>query len=161
VKISLQDNVSSRQDLKAVIGDVRKYAQWYSQTSVKMRYSSNEAYELPTISKAATGIINAWNAEDPISPKSLDELIAALEELEAKAPHMTITLAAPPPGSLKKQLLKWCRENISPNILVDFQFNSTMLGGMVVSLGSHVYDWSFKRQILAAREKFPEILRNV
>jgi hypothetical protein len=32
---------------------------------------------------------------------------------------------------------------------------------MVVVHGSRIYDWSFRRQILATREKFPEVLRNV
>lgn len=161
MKIKLQDNIASRQDLKEVVLDVRKYAQWYSQTSVKMKYGGNQNNELPPISAAATNIINEWNKEDPVNSKSLDELLIALEDFEAGAPHMTITLAAPASNSLKATLLKWCRENIAPNILVDFKFNSTMLGGMVVQYGSHVYDWSFRRQILASLDKFPEVLRNV
>lgn len=161
MKIKLQDNIASRQDLKEVILDVRKYAQWYSQTSVKMKYGSNQNNELPPISAAATNIINEWNKEDPVNSKSLDELLMALEDFEADAPHMTITLAAPASNSLKAVLLKWCRENVAPNILVDFKFNSTMLGGMVVQYGSHVYDWSFRRQVLASLDKFPEVLRNV
>jgi hypothetical protein len=161
VKINLQDNVASRQDLKAVVMDVRKYAQWYAQTTVKMKYSAAQSYELPVISPAATNIINEWNKEDPVSPKSLDELIMALDDFEASAPRMTITLAAPAPNSLKMTILKWCRENVAPNMLVDFKFNSTMLGGMVVQYGSHVYDWSFRQRILDARNKFPEVLRSV
>jgi hypothetical protein len=161
MKINLQDSVSSRQDLKAVILEVRGYAKWYSQTAVKMRFSENSSYEQPLFSQAATSLINDWNKENPINQKSLDELVATLEEVESSAPSMTITLAAPPPGSLKKSLTLWCRENIEPNILVDFGFNSTMLGGMIVRFGSHVYDWSFRRQILSSLERFPEILRNV
>lgn len=161
MKINLPDTVSSRQDLQEVILGVRKYAQWYSQTYVKMRYKPNDKYEVPAISAAATNIINDWNQEKKLSVKRLDELVEALQDLEATAPAMSLTLAAPAPGSLKKELLKWCRKNIAPNILVDFKFNSTILGGMVVSIGSHVYDWSFRREILAALEKFPEVLKNV
>jgi hypothetical protein len=161
MKINLPNSVSSRQDLQAVILEIRKYAQWYSQTSVKMRFAHDLANELPPFSDAATSIINDWNKAEPINPKSIEELIATLEDFQATASHMTITLAAPATGSLKKVLLEWCRKNISPNMLVDFKFNSTMLGGMVVSFGSHVYDWSFKRQILGARDRFPEVLRNV
>jgi F0F1-type ATP synthase delta subunit len=84
-----------------------------------------------------------------------------LREFEESAPHITLTLAAPAPNGLKKTLISWCRDNIDKNILVDFKFNATILGGMVVVYGSRIFDWSFKRQILAAREKFPEVLRNV
>jgi F0F1-type ATP synthase delta subunit len=91
----------------------------------------------------------------------LDKLIETLEDYGTSAPIITITLAAPAPNSLKKTLIDWCRKNIAPNALIDFRFNATMLGGMVVQYGSRIYDWSFRRQILAARDKFPEILRNV
>jgi hypothetical protein len=160
-RINLPDNISSRQDLREVILEVRRYAKWYSQTAVKMQFSGKNAYEQPEFSPAANNVISEWNKTNPISSKSLDELIAELEDLAAKALHITITLGAPPPGSLKKALVKWCRANIAPVILVDFKFNSTILGGMVVQFKSHVYDWSIRRQLLAGREKFPETLRNV
>jgi hypothetical protein len=161
MKINLPDNICSRQDLKAVILEIRDYAKWYNETAIKMRVAGNNNYDLPQFSAEAKGLINAWNSQKPIDFKSLDELIAELENLLASTPSISITLAAPPPGSLKKAITKWCRDNVAPNILVDIAFNSTMLGGMVVSVGSHTYDWSFRRQILNSLQKFPEVLRNV
>jgi hypothetical protein len=161
VKVNLQDNLSSRQDLKAVILEIRSYAKWYNQTSVKMRVSGGGDYEQPQFTQAAKEIVMDWNKQNTINAKSLDDLIAELENALAGAPNITITLAAPPPGSLKKLLTQWCRQNIAPDILVDFAFNSTMLGGMVVRYGSHIYDFSFRMQILSSLQKFPEVLRNV
>jgi hypothetical protein len=161
MKLNLQSSVSSGQDLKAVILEIRSYAKRLAQNSIKKQVSGSATDEQPPISLAAAELIKQWHSDKQINQKSLDELIAALEDFAAKATHIVITLAAPAPGSLKKELVAWCRQNIGPNILVDFSFNSTMLGGMVVRYGSHVFDWSFKRQILAAREKFPEVLRNV
>ena len=161
MKLNLQDSVYSPQDLKAIILEVRKYARWASQYSIKMRVSKDKPDQPPIISLAATNLIKVWAEANPLSEKSLGELIAALETLEANSPRITITLAAAPSNSLKKTLVVWCREHIDPNILVDFHFNSTLLGGMVVRYGSHVYDWSFRRQILAARGRFPEVLRRV
>jgi hypothetical protein len=161
MKLSLQDNVTSTQDLKAVILEVRTYAKWFGQTVVKMHLKRGSSYKPPIISQPAVNLINGCSTNQQISQKSLDELIAALEDLEATAPHISVALAAPPPGDLKKTLTEWFRKNIAPNILVDFSFNSTILGGMVIQYGSHVYDWSFKRQILASREHFPEVLRHV
>jgi len=161
MKIDLQANISSRQDLKAAILEIRRYSSWYGQTAVKMRASKNDSYEQPTFSQAATNIINEWNKVDPVSQQSLEELIRELEDYDRNAPVATITLAAPAPNSLKKSIIAWFRQNVDPNILVDFRFNSTMLGGMVVQYGSHIYDWSFRRQVLAARDKFPEVLKRV
>jgi hypothetical protein len=156
-----QKYVLSEQDLKAVVLEVKKYANWYNQTAVKMKVTKNNSYELPAISTQATNIINEWLAGNPPSSKSLDDLILALDDFGYKAPRVTITLAAPPPNSLKQTLAAWFRQNVAPNALINFKFNATILGGMVVVYGSHVHDWSFRRQILAARAKFPEVLRNV
>jgi hypothetical protein len=159
--INLQDNIYSREDLREVILEVKKYAGWYAQTAIKMQVTKNNTYEEPAFSPVAVNIINQWAKENPISQKSLDALIQALEDYAKSAPVITITLAAPVPNSLKKVLVEWCRKNIAPNALIDVRFNATMLGGMVVQYGSHIHDWSFRRQILAERGKFPEVLRRV
>jgi hypothetical protein len=159
--INLQDNIYSREDLREVILEVKKYAGWYAQTAIKMQVTKNNTYEEPAFSPVAVSIINQWAKENPISQKSLDALIQALEDYAKSAPVITITLAAPVPNSLKKVLVEWCRKNIAPNALIDVRFNATMLGGMVVQYGSHIHDWSFRRQILAERGKFPEVLRRV
>jgi hypothetical protein len=162
MKLNLPANVSSPQDLKAIILEIRQYAHWLGQYAIKKRVSNNSKSDAPpAISQTAVTLIEALTHEKQLSQAGLDELIASLETLAATAPRLTITLAAPPAGSLKKTLVTWCRQHIGPNVLVDFRFNSTLLGGMVVRYGSHVYDWSFRRQILAARGRFPEVLRRV
>ena len=161
MKLELPDELSSRQDLRALILEIKAYARWFSQAMVKSRSSSGQNQNPPAISSPAVEIVKKWHGQEAIGPKTLDKLIAGLEEYAVSAPTIKITLAAAASRELKNALITWCRKNIKPNILVDFKFNSTMLGGMVVSYDSHVYDWSFKRQILTSSDKFPEILRNV
>ncbi len=160
MKLQLHDDVISLQDLKSVTLEVRQYAKWYSQYAIKTRVTSGKSAPPPAVSPAAATLIKAW-ADDKPDQKGLDELLAALGELETKSPRVTITLAAPAPGSLQRTLVDWCRKNIAANILVTFRFNATILGGLVVQHGSHIYDWSFRRQILSARGNFPEVLRRV
>jgi hypothetical protein len=157
VTINLPSNLSSRQDLTAAILELKAYTKWYLLDSNQKRVSGQSSFEEPAISEASRELLVGWQA----TKKNLDELIAELEEFKASAPHITVTLAAPAPSSLRKSIIEWCRANLNPNILVDFRFNSTMLGGMVVAYGSHVYDWSFRKQILADRQKFTEVLRRV
>ena len=162
MKLNLQNSVSSPQDLASIIVDVQQYARWFGQAAIKLRVSKDaKLSEQPVIAPAAAELIKSWIGDKTPTQKDLDELIEALETLKTTAPQITITLAAMPPGDLKKKLVDWCRQSIAPNVLVDFRFNSVLLGGMVVRYGSHVYDWSFRRQILAGRERFPEILRHV
>lgn len=161
MKLQLPSSVTSPQDLKALVLEIRQYARWFSHADVKKRVSDARTVEPPAISEAAEEILQKLSAGKPLSQEGLDKLIAALEDYENSAPRMTITLAAPPSGKLKKTLTDWCRENVEPGILVNFRFNSTLLGGMVVTYGSRIFDWSFRRQILAERGRFPEVLRNV
>jgi hypothetical protein len=161
MKLNLQNEVTSLQDLKSVILEIEKCAGWLSQNQVKAKVSGKTEQKTPTISQAADDLIKQWHAGQPVTAKSLDELAKALKDFGSIAPRMTITLAAPAPATLKKELVGWCRKNLDPQILVDFKFNSTMLGGMAVQYGSHLYDWSFRRQILAGKDKFAEVLRRV
>lgn len=161
MKLQLESSISSPQDLKSVILEIREYARWYSHNSIKKQVRAGHAADQPELSSAANALVHSWAAKNPLSTRSLDGLIAALQEYQETAQQMTITLAAPPTSGLKKTLVAWCRENIAPDVLVNFQFNATILGGMVVRYGSHIFDWSFRRQILDARTNFPEVLRRV
>lgn len=161
MKLNLPDTTYSAQDVQTLMLEVREYARWYAQTSIKKRVGGKAKLEQPTISAAAAELIHDWSIKKPLSTHSLDELIAALDNFKDNSPTMTIVLAAPPTGAIKKQLVSWCRANLTPNVLVQFEFNTTLLGGMVVRIGSHIYDWSFRRQILENRMQLPEVLRNV
>lgn len=160
MKLQLPSSVSSPQDVASLVQEVHSYSKWLLQTSIKKRVGSNNADQPPELTPAATELIRNWSAQQP-DTKSLDSLVATLEEFKKTAPSLTITLAAPAPGDLKQKLVAWFRQNVSPDVLVTFKFNATLLGGMVVHYGSHIFDWSFRRQILANRAKFPEVLRRV
>jgi hypothetical protein len=159
MKLQLPNNICSPQDLAALTLEVQNYARWFSQASIKLKTHAGSALEPPELTPAATELIQSLSP--PVTLKSLDELIDSLQKFKQTASSLTITLAAPAPGDLKQTIVAWCRKNIATDVLVTFKFNATILGGMVVSYGSHIFDWSFRRQILAARSKFPEILRRV
>jgi hypothetical protein len=125
--------------------------------------------DTPTLTPAAKILLASWAAQvnagtnggQALTSANLDELVLELQDIIDMAPTITITLAAPASAGIKKSLVTWCRANIAPDALVSFGFNATLLGGMVVRFGSHLYDWSFRRQILQNRAKIPEVLRRV
>ena len=162
MKLNLDGSVASPQDLETVILEIKGYARWFQHTAVKRQAQAGKSTDQPpALSRTAAGLIKDWCGAKPLDLASLDELIASLGNYASTAPRMTITLAAPAAGSLKTALVDWCRQNVSPSILVNFEFNSALLGGLVVRCGSHVYDWSFRRQILANLNKIPEALKHV
>jgi len=162
MKFSLPSSISSPQDLRALLMEIRAFVKWSQQVKTKAQVSKSAAKAEPmTISETAAELIKQATSGEGSGDNSVDELIAWLENLDAHSPKVVITLAGLAPGSLRASLLEWCRKNLGPDVLLELRFNATILGGMVVQYGSHIYDWSFRRAILANRDKFPEILRNV
>lgn len=162
MSLTLPSNVWSPEDLKELVGDLKRYAKWLASYGIKQRVSgSNAPAEPPTLSPLAVSMLHDLHDRHALSQAGVDKLIADLEAVEVVAPRVHFTFAAAPSNGLKKEFVKWCRDNISHDALVSFSFNATILGGMVVRYGSHIFDWSFRRQILANRAKFPEVLRRV
>lgn len=161
MKFKLPDSVASSQDLASLLIELRQYTHWFTHESIKKLVSARHRSDPPIVSAAGTEILRFCEADKTLTQQSLESMIETLEKYSGTAPSITITLAAPPTSSIKTTLVAWCRENIAHNILVTFQFNTTLLGGMVVRYGSHIFDWSFRRQILATRQSFPEVLRHV
>lgn len=161
MKLNLPTTVGSQQDVTALVREVKEYTRWFAHEAIKKRMNVKHTSVPPLTTPGAAQLIHEWGAKEALTTHRLDELIKELEHYAETARIITITLPAPPTNDIKATLVGWCRTNVAPNILVSFQFNATILGGMVVRFGSHVYDWSFRRQILAARDTFPEVLRRV
>lgn len=165
MKLSLPKSVASPQDLSALITEVKDYAKWYGHEAIRKRVAGSavgkNTHTHPPLSAGASELIRTWFGAKVPNRLGFDALLKELERVAKSARVITITLAAPAPGSLKATLAEWFRTNISPDVLLAFHINSTLLGGMVVQYGSHVFDWSFRRAIIANKQAFPEVLRRV
>ncbi len=159
--IKLSDSICSPQDLTALILEVKEYAQWYEHESVKRQTGSRTQSTQPILSVTTAELLRSVSTNGTLQPAQLDTLIKELEQYKAAAPTITLTLAAPAPTQVKQILTAWCRRELSPGILVSFEFNRTLLGGMVVRYGSHVHDWSYRRSLLTTNVKFSEVLARV
>jgi hypothetical protein len=139
------------------------YSKWLASYSIKQRVSGGENQPIapPSLSALATSMLGGLHDRHNLTQASVDKLISDLEAIDVVAPRIHFTFAAAPSNGLKRTFVSWCRDNLSHDILVSFSFNATILGGMVVRYGSHIFDWSIRRQILANRAKFPETLRHV
>ncbi|TAL14770.1 hypothetical protein EPN95_01840 [Patescibacteria group bacterium] len=160
-RLNLPDEVASIQDLTSLILEIREYIKWFSHNAILERVSKKRTTKPIALSPSATKLLQEWEKLQPITTRSLDELLDTLNIYRNNAPTLSITLAAPVTNDIKQTLISWSRKNIAPNVMVTFGFNATILGGMVVHLGSRIFDWSFRRQILASRQNFAEVLRRV
>lgn len=161
MKLTLPNSISSQQDLAALINEIKQYEKWWTHNDIKLRVHAAKGTPPPVLSEGALQMVRAASGGKLLNRTALDLLLRELDAYHRTSKTMTLTLAAPAPKSTRAVLVEWCRANIDPSILVNFEFNSTLCGGMVVRYGSHVFDWSFRRQILASRGNFPEVLRRV
>ena len=161
MKLKLPDSIASPQDVSALLLEVKEYSQWFSHELIKVESNIKHVSKSPELSTGAKTLFEEMFSKKSIDKGSLDDLVDILSKYSNDAPIMTITLAAPVPNSVKETLVAWCRNNLAKNTLVNFQFNTSLLGGMVVRFGSHIFDWSFRRQILGNKNNFPKVLRNV
>jgi len=161
MKLKIPTSVASSQDFASIVMEIHEYAKWFAHESIKASTNVKHVVQQPAMTPIAIEILREWELKNPLNQHNLDLLIENLQDYTKNAPSITITLAAPPTSQVKTALVGWCRTNIAPNILVNLRFNSTLMGGMVVRYGSRIFDWSFRRQLLAARSGFPEVLRRV
>jgi hypothetical protein len=161
MRLTLPETVASTQDLAAIITEAHDYAKWVSRETIKQKVAGKTSGSAPIISTEALTIIRTWAAGKPVTKPVIDDLVKALDDYRKSAPTMTITLAAIPSGDLKTNLVRWCRTEINPNILITFRLNRAILGGMVIAYGSHIHDWSFRRKLMEPSKPFHEVLAHV
>lgn len=159
--MKLPNSVCSSQDLNALVQEIHEYGKWFMHNEIKGQVKVTTASPPPALSPGALELVREVGTKKLLTSKLIDELIVALESFKKVAPTLTITLAAPATNDVKRALVDSVRLHIAPNALVTFKFNSTICGGMVIVYGSHVFDWSFRRQIIAGRAAFPKELMRV
>lgn len=157
VAFKLPETVASVQDLNGLIVELHECLKWLTHEAVKKKAGATESSPAPQMSQAAGVLMQEYGT----SQEKLEELLVRLEKMQRSAKVITITLAAQPSNSVKAKLVTWCRNEIATDVLVNFDFNRSLLGGMVVRAGSRVFDWSFRRLILEKADTFPEVLRRV
>jgi hypothetical protein len=160
--IKLPETICTPQDLTELLVEIREYAKWYEHESVKQRSGTKTPRSTqPVLSVSTATYLRAASTNGSLQAAQLDTIIHELESYKAAAQTITITLAAPAPERIRTLLTAWCRESLSPTILVSFEYNRTLLGGMVVRYGSHVHDWSWRRSLLTTKTSFSEVLARV
>lgn len=162
MKSNLPASIVSAQDLTMVIREIQDYTAWATHETIKQKATSSRTVaQAPELSEGATQLVTAWGNNKGATADSYRQLIEVLERIAKQAPTITITLAAPAPKTVKEHLVAWCRANLSDTVLVTFKFNRTLLGGMVVRAGSHIFDWSLHRKLMDNGRSFTEVLKHV
>ena len=161
MKQTLSEDIISSEDLRSVIDELKDYQDYVRHDQIKAHLSKHASSTSPELSRPAASLIADAMEHHPLNHEEMMHLIAELEKIYASSPKVKIVLAAIPNHAIKKQITLWARANVDPEILIDFSYNQSLLGGMVVTAGSHIYDWSLRRQVLANQPKLYEMIAHV
>ena len=161
MKPELNEDIISSEDLRSVIDELKDYQDYVRHDQIKANLSKHASSTSPALSRPAATLIAAAMEHHPLNHEEMAHLVMSLEKAYIKAPKLKIVLAAVPTQGIKKQITVWVRENVDNDVLIDFSYNQSLLGGMVVTAGSHIYDWSLRRSILAAQPKLNGMVAHV
>lgn len=151
--------VYSPQLLESVTYDIEQYLEWYRQSAVQKKVGTKVATAEPTHSAETVLVIEAWLVGKTPTVETLEALVAYLKGLDL--PQVHVMLAALPNRAQREQLVNWFRTNVSPHLLLAFVADRNLGGGIVVRTPNHVYDFTWKQQLVAGRDKLGEIIKHV
>ena len=162
MKLILSEDIISSEDLRSVIEELKDYQGYIRHGHIRQHVSKRAgAKSSPDLSRGASEMLSQAMEHHPLNLTELDHLISELEAMYAKALKLKIILAAVPNGSIKRQLSAWVRQNLNDYALIDFDYNQSLLGGMVVMIGSRIFDFSLRRGLLSSQPKLNEMIANV
>lgn len=156
--MTLPDTIYSPDQVSAAILELNTYQAALHDAMVRSQGGQN--ISLPEPGGLLSDLFSALNIR-PDNGSMIEAVTKDLSQILTKSPVVHITLAAAPTHAIKKQLTAWFRTEINPSLLITFAVRSDLGGGIVLRAGSKVYDFSFKRQLLANKQRIAEIAQSV
>jgi hypothetical protein len=144
--------------LESVMYDIQYYLDWTRQNQIRLKVGA-KAKDEPTHSAETVLVIEAWLGGKPATMASIEELLSHLRTLEYSEVHLM--LAALPNRTQREALVSWFRTNVAPGLLLSFVADRNLGGGVVVRTPNHVYDYSWKQELVLGRSKLAGILKRV
>jgi len=159
VNLALPADIYTPDQLSMCIQELRGLISARRDLAAKSRVG-NTPETTPAVPPFTASLLQA-NRLSGSTAKELEELVKALESLRLKAPVVHLTLAALPGPKLSVKLVEWFRREIHPSTLLLFVMDHTIGGGVVIRVGSRVYDFSFSSQLVRHKNRIAEISARV
>lgn len=157
VKLKLPDTITTPHELANTMLEIEAYAQWQESQQVAAKAGTSQPATEPELSEASRQVVR----DGQTAKLSIRDIYEQLSRYRKQAPTITITLAGPAPDRLRQSLIVWVRKNLDESLLINFRYNRTILGGMIVQYKSRLYDWSYRRTLRDKQSLLGEILNRV
>jgi hypothetical protein len=158
--VRLPLDLYSPEQLSAIIIELRSHISSLRDAAARAKASHTEVAAPAHTSALLLGVLRE-SGVDPTEQPATEKLLKELEAIRDKAPAVHLMMAALPNRELKRKLTDWFRTEIHPYSLLTFATRADIGGGVIVQAGSHVYNWSFREQILSHKSRISEIYNSV
>lgn len=153
--IALPVALHSPNQLSVVVIELRRFAHSLQKYAVQTKVTGAPT-ALPELSNLSMAVLSANDIQQN-DQKKVESLVTALEKARDKAPTAHMTLAELPDSSEQQQFAEWFRAHVHPHSLLTFSARSDIGGGMILQTGTHVYDLTFRTQLLDHKGRIAEI----
>ncbi|HSX28684.1 MAG TPA: F0F1 ATP synthase subunit delta [Candidatus Saccharimonadales bacterium] len=154
---TLPGELYSPEHLGVVIIELRNFIARMNDREVRKKVTGATGEAMPPLSRLAERLLQA-NELTPSKLEGIEQLLKKLEAIRTEAPTVHIVLAELPDATLRQQLADWFRTQADSHTLLTFAMRSDIGGGLLLQSGSHLYDFSFRTQLLANKQRLAEIL---
>ena len=158
--VHLPTDLYSPEQLGAVVIELRTYIGSLRDAQVRAKSTKAEVGAPGHLSALLLGVFRGAGVQ-VTDLQSSEKLLKELEAIRDKAPAVHLMMAALPNRDLKRKFTDWFRTAIHPYTLLTFATRADIGGGVIIQAGSHVYDYSFRQQILTNRHRISEIYARV
>lgn len=157
---TLPQDLYSPDQLSALVLELKTFRSATQDADTRTKTGSKKSPLLPEPSPLLSTIFKDMGITT-LSITAVEDLHKRLETMLNKAPVAHVMLAGMPSQAIKRQLTDWFRKQVSPDMLITFSVRGDLCGGAVIQVGSHIYDFSFKRLLLENKQKIGEIAGRV
>ncbi len=158
--VRLPVDLYSPDQLGAIILELRSYIAALHDALVRDQVAHTQNVAAPHTSALLMGVLRSANVS-PTDQAEVEKVLKELEAIRSKAPAAHLMMAALPNRELKRRLVEWFRDEIHPYMLLTFATRTDIGGGVVIQAGSHIYNYSFREQILGHKNRISEIYNSV
>lgn len=158
--VHLPTDLYSPEQLGAVVIELRSYTGALRDANVRAKATKSAVSAPEHLSALLLGVFRGAGVK-VTDLEGSEKLLKELEAIRDKAPAVHLMMAALPNRELKRKFTDWFRTAIHPYTLLTFATRADIGGGVILQAGSHVYDYSFRQQILTNRHRISEIYARV
>jgi len=160
VKLTLPDNISSPDQLLDFVDNLTAYQSYIRRLNVanKVKVGHPAKIEAPAMPVELISFLDTQFGDEGATIERLEKIKDFFLELRKDSPTVHIMMAFLPTTSERIMMTHWFRENIAPNILLNFSQNSDVIGGLIVRTKTKIFDLSFRTILLSNQKKLMELI---